>query len=271
MSVSYYNIYPTITPVRLCSTSNIVGQYLNGISGNGVGATLTIAASTLTIDGVLVSNNDRVILTAQTNSFENGIYTVAGVGTASVILTRAPDYQSVEQLLAGQSTSIGGGTGPLNNAGRTAVLIEPLPNYIGIDPFIFDLDITNNEIISGSFAAIYSLAIPATPVTIEYFIFNNIATLLLPTASNTAGSNNPIAITGFPVAMPSILIPTVATSQPLIVRTSATTCAFGNINALPATPGFSVYSDADVGAFTAAQTAGIGNGAGGCLFSYPLS
>jgi len=66
----------------------------NGAS-NGVGATLTNNAANvaLVIDGVSVSNTARVLVYAQANAVQNGVYTVTNPGNASAqwVLTRATD------------------------------------------------------------------------------------------------------------------------------------------------------------------------------------
>lgn len=79
-----------LSPVRLVATSNVSGTYSNGPSNNGVGATLTVAASSLTIDSVVVAERDRVLLQNQTNAYENGIYIVESI-TSTVVLKRAFD------------------------------------------------------------------------------------------------------------------------------------------------------------------------------------
>lgn len=127
---------PWLTPVRLASTSNVAGTYYNGPNNNGVGATLTIAATSLTIDSVLVQVGDRVLLQAQTNTFEQGIYIVESIA-ATVVLQRAFDQQSLEQLKAGENVAVGAGS---VNAGNFYTLIEPLPTAIGVDAIIFNAD-----------------------------------------------------------------------------------------------------------------------------------
>ena len=75
------------------TAGNLTATYNNGASG--VGATLTNAGTqvALTIDGVLTTIGMRVLIYNQTNQFENGVYTVTVVGTASTnwVLTRATD------------------------------------------------------------------------------------------------------------------------------------------------------------------------------------
>lgn len=127
---------PWLTPVRLCSTSNVSGTYYNGPNNNGIGATLTVAASSLTIDSVACAVGDRVLLQTQTNTYEQGIYVVTSIGS-TVVLTRADDMQSIEQMKAGQYVSVGAGS---SLAGNFYSLVEPLPQVIGSDDVVFNAD-----------------------------------------------------------------------------------------------------------------------------------
>jgi hypothetical protein len=129
-------LYPGLTPVRLVSTSNIAGTYYNGPNNNGLDATLTIAASSLTIDSVACAVGDRLLLQTQTNTYEQGIYVVLSIGS-TVVLQRASDMQSIEQLKAGQYISVGAGS---VNAGNFYSLVEPLPQRIGVDAIVFNAD-----------------------------------------------------------------------------------------------------------------------------------
>lgn len=136
MSIQQYNIYPGLTPVRVVSTSNVSGTYNNGPTNNGVGATLTIAASSLTIDSVVCAVGDRVLLQTQTNTNETGIYIVLSIGT-TVVLQRSADMQSIEQIRAGQFVSVGAGS---VNAGNMYSIVEPLPSVFGVSAFVFNAD-----------------------------------------------------------------------------------------------------------------------------------
>ena len=84
------------TAVRVESPSNLNATYDNGTAG--VGATLTNAGTlaAISIDGVALSLNDRVLIDTQTNAAHNGIYTVTTVGDGSTawVLTRATDADS---------------------------------------------------------------------------------------------------------------------------------------------------------------------------------
>ena len=92
------------------TTGNLTATYNNG--SGGVGATLT-GTGTLTIDGVNVAVNDRVLVRVQTNGAENGIYTVTSIG-ATWVMTRATDYNSAgplpTQIQAGDFIYITSGT-----------------------------------------------------------------------------------------------------------------------------------------------------------------
>lgn len=127
---------PWLTPVRLVSVANIAGTYSNGPNNNGVGATLTIAASSLTIDSVACAVGDRVLLQTQTNTYEQGIYVVKSIGS-TVVLERSGDMQSREQMKAGLYVSVGAGS---LRAGNFYSLVEPLPNNIGADAIVFNAD-----------------------------------------------------------------------------------------------------------------------------------
>jgi hypothetical protein len=128
VQTSQYNIFQQLTSVRVVRVTNLSGIYLNGPLNNGVGATLSAASpATLTIDGVAVQLNDRVLLTAQTNANENGIYVLTSLNW---VLTRSGDFQNIEQLKTGQFIPVGAGSA---NAGNIWVLVEPLPAHFGID------------------------------------------------------------------------------------------------------------------------------------------
>jgi hypothetical protein len=80
-------------PVVAATSGNLAGTYNNGT--NGFGATLTKASngSIGTIDGATVLVGNRILLRAQTDPKENGVYTVTAVGSVSAPwqITRATD------------------------------------------------------------------------------------------------------------------------------------------------------------------------------------
>ncbi len=155
-SLSQTVFSPWLTPVRLVSTSNIAGTYYNGPNNNGVGATLTIAASSLTIDSVVCHVGDRVLLQTQTNTYEQGIYVVESIGS-TVVLQRAEDQQNIEQLKPGEYASVGAGS---VQAGNFFMLIEPLPQHIGVDAFVYSEAPTSGGSVTFSGGASTANALP---------------------------------------------------------------------------------------------------------------
>lgn len=132
-TISEFRREQQISSVRLCSASNIAGTYNNGPSNNGVGATLTIAASTLTIDSVACANGDRVLLLTQTNTYEQGIYEVSGIGSA-VVLTRTYDFQVAAQMVPGYYVPVSAGT---TYGGACFTIVEPQVQAVGVNAIVF--------------------------------------------------------------------------------------------------------------------------------------
>jgi hypothetical protein len=105
----------TKTPCRVASTANLNGTYLAGVLTNAG----TLAA--LSIDGVSVATNDRVLLKDQTTGANNGLYVVTTVGSGAVawVLTRSSDADATGELVEGNYTIIEEGTA---NAGTLWIL-----------------------------------------------------------------------------------------------------------------------------------------------------
>jgi hypothetical protein len=82
--------------VRAATTANLTATYANGSSG--VGATLTNSGTqaAFTVDSIVLSVGERVLVKDQSTAFQNGIYTVTTAGTVSTnwVLTRAIDNDS---------------------------------------------------------------------------------------------------------------------------------------------------------------------------------
>ena len=86
---------------RVATTADLAATYNNGSSG--VGATLTANANgAITIDGVSLSANDRVLVKSQASGTEseNGLYKVTTVGAvgAPFVLTRTTDADTPAKL-----------------------------------------------------------------------------------------------------------------------------------------------------------------------------
>lgn len=138
MALQQYVITPWLTPARVVSTTNVSGTYSNGPLNNGNGATLTVAASSLTIDSVVCVVGDRVLLSGQSAALQNGIYIVFSIGS-TVVLQRASDQQSQEQLQKGQYITVAAGT---TNAGTAFTLVEPLPAQLGVNNLVWQSSIS---------------------------------------------------------------------------------------------------------------------------------
>lgn len=95
-------------PVLVATTGNLTATYNNGTSG--VGATLTNsgAQAALSVDGVSLATNDRVLVWQQTTGLQNGVYVVTTVGSGSTnwVLTRSSDANTSSE---GDPNSLGGG------------------------------------------------------------------------------------------------------------------------------------------------------------------
>ena len=84
------------TAVRVESPSNLNASYDNGTSGVGATLTNTGTLAAISIDGVALSLNDRVLVYNQTNATHNGVYYVSTVGDGATawVLTRTTDTDS---------------------------------------------------------------------------------------------------------------------------------------------------------------------------------
>lgn len=135
-SFSQFNKYQQLTSCRVVRTTNLAGNYYNGPSNTGVGATLTAAtAAALTIDNVSVNIGDRVLLMSQTSELENGIYVVVNPGSTSITwqIKRSNDFQSIEQIKAGYYIPIEAGD---SHAGGMYMVVEPLPIEMGVSDIV---------------------------------------------------------------------------------------------------------------------------------------
>ena len=84
------------TAVRVESPSNLNASYDNGTSGVGATLTNTGTFAAITIDGIALNLNDRVLVYNQTNAAHNGVYYVSTVGDGATawVLTRTTDTDS---------------------------------------------------------------------------------------------------------------------------------------------------------------------------------
>ena len=94
------------------STATLTVTYANGAAG--VGATLTNAGAqaAFSVDGISPTVGQRVLISQQSTTSQNGIYTVTVVGTGATnwVLTRSTDYNTPSQIQAGDLIPIETGT-----------------------------------------------------------------------------------------------------------------------------------------------------------------
>ena len=94
--------------VRVATTANLAATYVNGAG------TLTNsgAQAALSIDGVALAADNRVLVKNQSTAFQNGFYKVTTVGNGSTnwVLTRTPDADAASELTAGAFTFAEEGT-----------------------------------------------------------------------------------------------------------------------------------------------------------------
>jgi hypothetical protein len=88
----------TKAPVRVISSANLAGTY------NGTDKTLTAGANgVITLDGITLSNGDRLLVNGQSDKTQNGIYVVTDEGDISslAVITRDTDMNISVEIYEG--------------------------------------------------------------------------------------------------------------------------------------------------------------------------
>ena len=128
--------FTTYLSCRVATTAGLTATYANGTAG--VGATLTNAGAqvVLSVDGITLAADDRILIKNQINTFENGIYVVTniGSGTSNWVLTRADDYNQSSEIAYLGVVAITQGT---QNAGLVFQENSQGPFVIGTSPITF--------------------------------------------------------------------------------------------------------------------------------------
>ena len=176
-----------------------------GGAGVGVGATLTNAGTqvALTIDGILMTTGKRVLIYAQTNGVQNGVYTVTTVGTVSTnwVLTRATD---ADTYAPSSPNSLGQGDAFFVTNGNTGAGETYVCNTVGTITF----GTTAISFVQISSAAVYTAGTginfsPATTINISntavtaasYGLAGSVPTIAINAQGQiTSASNTAIAI-----------------------------------------------------------------------------
>ena len=123
--------------VVAATVSNIAGTYDN------VAGTITPSSAISTIDGVTVTDGDRILVKDQTTQTENGVYVVGGSGS---LLTRATDSTSAADLTAGQFFFIQSGS----ENGDAGFVQTNIVSTVGSDNIIYTQFSGAGQIIDGA-------------------------------------------------------------------------------------------------------------------------
>lgn len=187
------NTLTTLKPCMLASTTNLAATYVNGTAG--VGATLTSTASaTFSIDGVMPSTNDRILIKDQTSAVQNGIYVVTNAGSASTswVLTRATDYDSPSQMIRGGVVDVAlGNTNAVSSWMQTALVVT-----VGTSTVVF-AKLSQNGINS----------VVGTAGQIVVTVTGNVATLSLAPNPVLPGTGSATLPGGTSAQRPTTLVP----------------------------------------------------------------
>ena len=98
--------------VRVATTANLAGTY-----NNGAGTITAGSNGAISVDGVALDVNDRLLVKDQSTAAQNGFYkvTTVGSGSAAFVLTRTPDADAASELTAGAFTFTEEGTANADN------------------------------------------------------------------------------------------------------------------------------------------------------------
>ena len=98
---------------RLATASALAASTYN----NGAGTLTADANGALSVDGVSVTVNDRILVKDQSSSVQNGIYKVTATGgpSAAFVLTRSPDADTASELTGGTFFFVEEGTANADN------------------------------------------------------------------------------------------------------------------------------------------------------------
>jgi hypothetical protein len=145
-------------------------------TGAYAAAGMTLTQSTpaeLIVDGVTLAAGDRVLLAAQTDLTQNGIYTVTTLGvagTTAAVLTRAADFNDSTDIINGTIVPVSDGT---DNAGTQWKLTPgTVPSLLGTTSLVFTKQVTDTtKVVEMTFA------IAGDDTTTSFPFNHNLATL----------------------------------------------------------------------------------------------
>ena len=175
--------------------ANLNATYNNGSAG--VGATLTNAGTqaALVMDGITLSVGQRVLIKDQTSQFQNGVYVVSNIGSASSnwVLTRATDYDSLYLINPGNVVVVASGTvngttsWMQDSAQPTAIGTSNITFVTLSQPGIASVTGTTNQISVITANGVATVSIAANPV------IPGTAGMTLPGGSTAQRPSTPVA------------------------------------------------------------------------------
>lgn len=161
------------TTDTLAALSGDTVTYSNGT--NGIGATLTLSTALSEIDGITLSNGDRVLVKDESTLAHNGIY----VRTSSTVFTRSDDFNTPTEIAGGDFVFVTGGT-LYNSTGW--VQIDEVTT-VGTDPIDWDQ-------FSGAGTFLAGAGLDLTGTTFSIGTGEVVATMIANNAVETAKINN---------------------------------------------------------------------------------
>ena len=192
-------------PVVVATTANLVADYSNGTDGYLATLTAPANAALADIDGITLALNDRVLVRAQTDGTENGIYEVTDLGSGSSKweLTRAADADNnPSSELTGGSFCLVLSGGTYANAGFVVTNVGTV--VIGTDAISYEqfsaaqnitagtgITKTGSEIAIDS-AVVATLASPTFTGTVALPVDTSIGTVTATELAYVAGTTSAI-------------------------------------------------------------------------------
>lgn len=188
--------------------------YVNGVSG--VGATLTAYVNgALTVDSVLVSSGDRILVKNQASNAQNGIYTVTNSGTSSAkfVLTRDTDANSSTELVTGTQVLVNEGS---TNQGSIFYLSTTGSITVGTTALVFkQVDNIGKTLVTSVLAGTgITLSGSTGSVTISSTASKSVVTLSQLNSNYAVAANTALFVGLTSSATGNIVLPSAATAGP---------------------------------------------------------
>lgn len=106
------------------------GLHIHASVSTATSASIDLSSPSASVDGVALTNNMRVLVKNQSNTAQNGIYVY---NSASAILVRASDFDTVAEIQGGDFVFVTGG----NTYADTGWVQTETVTTLGTDPILF--------------------------------------------------------------------------------------------------------------------------------------